>query len=196
MSRVAVYLLAGAFVVATDASAQPVGSHEWSQGTTLAGFMGAASAESDTDAAAGLTFGWEILPRFTVEGSGIWVASGPDADAFAGLFGARIGLLPPHPVVPFVSGAAGIYHMAFDRAPNMVPAMYRGRMNAEIGRRSFDDFVVAFGGGADIFLMRHLSLRPELRVLWLQRDSLNHTITTLGVSLAYHFEEHPVTPTR
>jgi hypothetical protein len=64
------------------------------------------------------------------------------------------------------------------------------------GPRAFDDFVVAVGGGADLFLKRHLALRPDVRVLLVRRNSDTHAVAMAGISLAYHFEEHPITPTR
>jgi hypothetical protein len=200
MSKLVAWLLAGAVLaVCGDASAQPVGSNEWWQGTTLSGFVGAA-ADSDASAAAGGALGWEILPRFTLEGSGTWVAAGPGANAFVALLGARIPLIPAQRFVPFASAAVGVYHAGFDATAHRMPRFYRSRMGSDgfglQGPRTFDDFVVAVGGGADLFLKRHLALRPDVRVLLVRRNSDTHAVAMAGISLAYHFEEHPITPTR
>ena len=60
--------------------------------------------------------------------------------------------------------------------------------------RTFDDFVVALGGGVDVFLASHLALRPEVTVLLVTTRSDIRTVPVYGVHLAYHFESHPITP--
>lgn len=180
-----------------DAWAQTVAATEWRTGTTLSGFLGAASPSSDTNVATGLALGWEITPHFTLEGRGTWLGVRQDVDAFAATFGARFPLLPARPVVPFASVGAGVYIASFRSMSGSVPAFYRRRMidgEGAFSDRTFDDFTVALGGGVDAFLSRHLALRPELTVLLVTSRSGTRAVPVYGVHLAYHFESHPITP--
>jgi hypothetical protein len=138
-----------------------------------------------------------MTPHFTLEGRGIWLDGGRRADAFAALLGARVPLLPARPLVPFLSAGVGMYRATFESASGSIPRFYGRRMTSEPGRfqgRTFDDFVVGFGGGSDIFLARHLALRPEVTILLVTTRSDRHTVPVYGVHLAYHFESHPITP--
>jgi hypothetical protein len=185
--------------IAPKAWSQTVATDEWRFGTTLAGFVGAASASSDTGVAAGAALGWEITPHFTLEGRGIWLDAGHRADAFAAVLGARVPLLPARPVVPFLSAGAGVYRATFESMSSTVPRFYQHRMmpgSGEFRGRTFDDFVVSVGGGSDVFLARHLALRPEITVLLVTSRSDRRAIPVYGVHLAYHFESHPITPAR
>src|SRR5688572_2614375 len=163
--------------VAPQASGQTIGGHDWHQGTTLAGFIGATTSHSVTDAAAGVTVGWELTPHLAIEGRGLWLDAGPGAGAFTALLGARLPILPGRLIVPFVSGGAGLYRATSDDG-------------------SFDDFDVAAGTGADIALGGRLALRPEVTVLLVTAQADTRTVPVFGVHLAYHFDSHPVTPTR
>jgi hypothetical protein len=198
---------AGASIVAAalagfapHASGQTVAGADWQQGTTLAGFIGVASSQSVTDAAAGVAVGWEFTPHLAIEGRGLWLDAGAGADAFAALLGARIPLLAGRAIVPFVSGGAGVYRATFDATPAHIPRFYEGRMMPMRAGQSrgwtFDDFVVAAGAGADFALARHLALRPELTVLFVTTRSDTRAIPVFGAQLAYHFESHPITPAR
>jgi hypothetical protein len=186
-------------VIAPNVWGQTVVADEWRVGTTLAGFVGASTTSRVTSAAAGAALGWEITPHVTLEGRGIWLDGGRRADAFAALFGARVPLLPARSVVPFLSGGVGMYRATFEAASGSIPRFYGRRMMVEPGRfqgQTFDDFVVGFGGGSDIFLARHLALRPELTILLVTTRSDTHAVPVYGVHLAYHFEDHPITPAR
>lgn len=81
--------------------AQAPAADDWRFGTTLAGFVGAATSSTGTGAAVGAALGWELAPHFTLEGRGIWLDAGRRADGFAALLGARVPRLPARPVVPF-----------------------------------------------------------------------------------------------
>lgn len=182
---------------AQNAWSQTIAADEWRHGTTLAGFVGAASASSDTGAAAGAALGWEITPHFTLEGRGIWFDAGHRADAFTAVLGARVPLLPARPLVPFLSAGAGVYRATFESVSTTMPRFYQRRMMSgptEFQGRTFDDFVVALGGGVDMFLANHLALRPEVTVLLVTTRSDTRTVPVYGVHLAYHFESHPITP--
>ena len=148
---------------------------DWNRGTTLGGFIGAASSQSVTDAAAGVMLGWELMPHLAIEGRGLWLDAGPGADAFTALLGARVPILPGRLIGPFVSAGAGLYR-------------------ATSGGESLADFDFAVGAGADIALGGRLALRPEVTVLFVTRRSDTRAIPVCGAQLAYHFESRPITP--
>jgi hypothetical protein len=82
-----------------------------------------------------------------------------------------------------------------------VPPFYMRRMGTTNARgpgagmeRTFDDFVIAVGGGVDIYIRQHLALRPDVRALLVRGNSNTRPVTVYGVHLAYHFEDHPITP--
>jgi hypothetical protein len=180
--------------LASGARAQTTSAGEWQRGTTLSGFVGAASAESDTDAAAGLALGWEITPRYGVEGRGIWLRAGDNEEGFGATLAARVALRPGRPIVPFAVGGVGLYRASFDTTATDIPDFYRTRLSSPGGRETFTDFAVSFGGGADLFLTRHLALRPEVTVLLAMTRSDARAVTVYGAQIAYHFEDHPITP--
>jgi hypothetical protein len=185
--------------IVPNAWSQSVAADDWRHGTTLAGFVGAASKSPGTGAAAGAALGWEITPHFTLEGRGIWIDAGRRADAFTALLGARVPLLPGRTAVPFLSGGVGVYRATFDPTSSTVPRFYQRRMIARpagFERRTFDDFVVAIGGGADVFLTTHLAVRPEITVLVVTTRADTRAMPVYGAQLAYHFESHPITPAR
>ena len=187
-----------ALMMAPDAWGQTT-TEDWRRGTTLAGFIGAASPSSETSAAAGAALGWELTPHFTIEGRAIWMDAGHRADSFAALLGVRVPLLPARPFVPFVSAGAGVFLATFDSTSSTMPHFYQRRMmsgSTGFQGRTFEDFVASLGGGADVFLARHLALRPEVAVLIVTTTSDTRTVPVLGVQLAYHFESHPITPAR
>jgi hypothetical protein len=183
-------LLAFAPVVAL---AQTVAGADWQHGTTIVGFVGAASPASHTGPAAGATLGWEVTPRFAIEGRGVWLDAGPDSHAFAATLGARIPLLPVRRVMPYVTGGVGMYRASFERPDLSMPHFYGRRLAPADATRSraFQDFAVAFGGGADFFLSPHVAVRPDLTVLLVTTRSDTAAVPVYGVQLAYHFESHP-----
>jgi hypothetical protein len=189
--------LAMALLMGTDAPAQELKSADWRRGTTLAGFVGAATG-SETGAATGAALGWELLPHLTIDGSGIWSMPHRDASTFTGLLGVRVNLTRPQGVVPFASGGVGLHRAMFDSVTSNVPDFYRRRMTASsTGLRTqyaFDDFAYAAGVGVDMFLRRHLALRPDVRFVFITNGGDTRTVAMYGLHLAYHFEEHPITP--
>ena len=169
---------------------------DWHRGTTLAGFVGAASAASDTDAAAGASIGWEVTPRFGVEGRGFWMRAGVDQEAFSATVAGRAAIRTGRPFVPFAALGVGLYYASFDSQATNVPSFYRDRMTSPGAPHAFTDFALSFGGGVDVFLSRHLSLRPELTVLLATTTSDARAVTVYGAQFAYHFEDHPITAQR
>jgi hypothetical protein len=183
--------------LAPRASAQVKASNEWRTGTTIAGFIGGAT-ESRTEAATGLSIGWELLPHLTIDGSGVWTVPRNGSATFTALLGTRINLTPPQPVVPFVSGGVGLQRATFDPTASAVPDFYQRRMNggaSGLGRSyTFDDFAYAAGAGADFYLRKHLALRADARVVFASAGGATRAVSVYGLHLAYHFEDHPVTP--
>ena len=197
--RWAVVLGVGALLGPATAASAQVSPEEWHKGTALSVFGGGASATGGTDAAAGAAIGWELTPYLTLEGSGLWMPGG-NPDAFSALFGTRVNLVSRRTAVPFVSAGVGV-HRAIVEGHTGTPSFYMRRMNmgADAGtpprlERTFDDFVVAIGGGIDFHLKQHVTLRPDVRVLLVRADTGTRPVTVYGVHLVYHFEEHPITP--
>jgi hypothetical protein len=182
---------------ATVASAQ---GSPWTKGTALGVFGGGASQSTGTDGAAGMSIGWELTPFFTIEGSGTWM-DGKEVSSFAALIGSRVNLLPRRAVVPFLSGGVGMQITSVDGNAADVPAFYRRRLSfatptATPLTQTFDDFLFSAGGGIDIFINHHVALRPDVRVMMAVADGTVRPTTVYGLHLAYHFEEHAVTPLR
>jgi hypothetical protein len=171
--------------------------HMWSHGTTLNVFGGAAAGSGDRAAATGGGFGWEMRPWLGFEGSGAWLDWGHGAHAFAPSITAQLGLLTPRPLVPFLTGGVGLYHASFNRSDSAMPTFYRRRMMsmADLSRTiTFNDPSLLGGGGVTVFVSRHWTVRPEVLATVIVRNSRNLVVTTGAVRLAYHFEDHPVTP--
>lgn len=196
----------GIFVSAATASAQgtpppttrlvPPGNM-WSHGTTANVLGGAAGTSGDRAAIAGGAFGWEIRPWLAIEGSGTWLDWGQGAHAFAPSVTTQVGLLTPRPFVPFLTGGLGLYHASFNRIDTTMPGFYRRRMMASSGLGNsvtFNDPALVGGGGLNVFVSRHWTVRPEILATVVMRDSRNFVVTMGAVRLAYHFEDHPVTP--
>jgi hypothetical protein len=64
------------------------------------------------------------------------------------------------------------------------------------GRQTFDDLAISLGGGVDVFLNHHIAVRPDVRMLAVHAPGRTDRSVLVGVHLAYHFENHVVTPTR
>ncbi len=61
---------------------------------------------------------------------------------------------------------------------------------------TFTDPSFILGGGMNIFVTRHIAIRPDVEAMIVRRDSHNYVVTAVVVHIAYHFENHPITPTR
>jgi len=192
----------GLLVAAATASAQtPIvapSGNMWSHGTTLNVFGGAAATPGDNAAAAGGAFGWELTPRLSLEGSGTWLDWGQGAHAFTAAMTAQVAVATARPVVPFLAGGVGLYHTGFNRSDGTMPYFYRRRTMGEALQPgttvSFTDPSLTGGGGVTVFVSRHWTIRPEVIAALVIRDSRSFVVTTGAVRLAYHFEEHPITP--
>jgi hypothetical protein len=192
-------IVAAAILIgASDTAAQtpPVSDGDWQHGTTLAGFVGAASPFSGVDPALGLSLGWELAPAVGLEGRGTWLSAPNGTSAFAAAFGARFAFESARPILPFASAGVGFYRATFDAAASgAMPRFYRQRIT-QPGRLSetFDDFLVTIGTGTEVFVSRHIAVRPELTVLLVTTRSDAMAVPLFGVHLVYHFESHEITP--
>ena len=178
------------------ASAQPVQPAEWSHATTLSGFAGGAADGTRTGPSLGGAAGWDVTPRFAIDGTGAWTTFGAGADAFSASMRLRVRLAGRRTVDPFVQGGVGLYRAMFDNSETKMPEFYRRRVDPLSGKltgMTFTDPTLVTGGGVSIFLNRFFALRPEAEVAFVLRDG-THVVTSLLVHAVFHFEEHPVTP--
>jgi hypothetical protein len=156
-------------------------------------FGGGASGSSGTGVALGWTLGWKMSGRVAVEGGGWWLDE-PAIEGFAALLGPRISFASMRGAMPFVSAEVGVFRSSVDATDPDVPSFYLERMTSGPLRRTFDDFVVAGGGGVDVRIKRSLSLRPHGRVLLVTADSNVRAVVMFGVHLAFNFFAQPVLP--
>jgi hypothetical protein len=195
--RTAVTLFMAVFallLVAPRASAQ-TRPMDWRHGTTLAGFIGTESASSDTSPAAGVGVGWEVTRRLSFEGRGTWFRVNDGPSDFAATLAAHVALLTPRPVVPFVSAGVGMYRATVNSASAVVPDFYRLRMSPDlvgVSNQTFQDFVMTFGGGVNVFVTGHLALRPEANLMLVTTTNDARPVAMFGVQFVYHFESHTV----
>jgi hypothetical protein len=170
---------------------------EWSHGTTLNGIVGVPIEPDRAGAALGGAVGWEVTPRFAIEGTGSWLDFGHDASGFAGAISLRTRLFGHRKVDPFVQAGIGMYR-AFYGPASTLPEFYerRSEFRQLAGNRTFTDPTVVAGGGTNIFLNRRFAVRPDVTATIVLRDRRHHVITTVGVHAVFHFEDHPVTPAR
>jgi hypothetical protein len=176
-------------VFAVEAWAQTSTGAQWRRGTTLAGFGGAATA-SETTPSLGTSLGWEITPHLTLEGRGLWLPHDPGATDFFAWLGALVPIRPAGTVVPFASAGVGMYQATVNAADG-VPEFYEQRMAGK-QRGTFEDFALAFGGGANIFVTPHIAIRPQVDLLLVTAHGDARPMTVYGVHLAYHFEAHKI----
>jgi hypothetical protein len=150
-----------------------------------------------TGPAFGGAVGWEVTPRFAVDGVATWSEFRDGADAFAGTMRLRVRLAGHRSVDPFVQGGVGLYRAMFEDTDDEMPEFYRRRLDPSSGvsGATFTDPTLVTGGGVSIFLRRWFALRPEAEVTFVIRDG-THVVTSLFLHAVFHFEEHPVTPSR
>jgi hypothetical protein len=171
----------------------------WTHGTTVNVFAGAASASSETAPLAGGAVGWEVTRRVALEGAGWWLNRRNGAEAFAAELKALVNVTAARPVVPFVESGIGLYRASFDSSRGTIPGFYQGRTagNAvNVTRMTFTDPSFILGGGVNLFVTRHVAIRPDVEAKIVRRHSQNYVVTAVSVHMAYHFEDHPITPSR
>jgi hypothetical protein len=186
--------------VAALASAQETAANAWSHGTTLNAFVGAASEPTAGAVTAGGAIGWQVNPSFAVEGTGAWTDSQSSSLWFSAALKVQTRLAYAGGANPYVEAGIGMYQASFDAGQTEVPEFYRKRMTEEPGAltmsHSFRDPTFVFGGGLNVLATRHFSLRPAVEFTVVLRNGDSYTSTAGVLRLAYHFENHPVTPTK
>lgn len=198
-------LLKATLVIAAVAGPVPVWAQAvpegnlWRQGTTFGVFAGAAAGQSNTGGLVGGAVGWEISPIVGLEGRVSWLDRRHGADAFAASLTVAGTWANPAALKPFVEAGVGLYRTSFDLSRGAIPDFYRRRMmNTGLAGAfepgTFTDPSFILGGGANVFLGRHVAVRPAANVTFVRRDSSGFALATAQVHLVYHFEDHPVTP--
>jgi hypothetical protein len=171
---------------------------DWSHGTTLNGFAGVATDSSHSGPALGGAVGWEVTPGLAIEGSGSWLEFGHGTKAFSGSLKVRTRLFGRRTIDPFLQAGIGMYRASFGPGAQTVPSFYGRRMHASMRSDrlpvTFTDPTVVAGGGVNIFVNRHLAIRPDVEATVVLRDRRSHVVTIVAVHAVYHFENHPVTP--
>ena len=191
-------LIAG-FAVASTANAQAPSNSPWLHGTTLSGFAGVAADSDRTGSAFGGALGWELTPKLAIEGSGAWLERGDGAESFGAALKVRAALFGRDKLAPFVTAGVGAYRASYSSRSADMPSFHHDRLAETMGprgRSTFTDPALVFGGGVNMFLTRHIAIRPDIEAMVVMRDSRRYVVTTAGVHVAFHFEDHPVTPSR
>jgi Outer membrane protein beta-barrel domain len=195
-------LLTALIILATGsvAAAQTVPTHTWSHGTTINLFSGVGVASSDPGVTLGGAAGWEVTRVFGIEGLAEWLDRPTGEEGFDVSLSGMVNLKTARPVVPFLKAGVGFYRATFDGSATGVPEFYQHRINdgqADVGlRQTFTDPSFVLGGGLSVFVSRHWAIRPDVAVTIVRDHSANYIVTGVTVHAAYHFEDHPVTPSR
>jgi hypothetical protein len=170
----------------------PALEHPWSRGNTLALSGGVVTASDDTGAAFGGSIGWEVSPRVSVEGAGLWLDRQTGATAFAASVSVQAGLTKSHAAAPFVEGGFGMYMASFDplRATS-IPSFYADRMSGA-GPRWFTDPAFFGGVGFTAFKTTNIAVRPALSALVAVDTGRGYTVAMFTVRIEYRFRDEPV----
>jgi hypothetical protein len=169
--------------------------------TTLAVFGGGAADTADAGPVVGGTLGWQLTRSVALEGVGRWYDRGGGSDAFAAALLVQADLFTSGDTHLFVNGGLGLYHVSFAPAGRgRMPAFYGRRMtmrpDAVVTESTFTDPSIVLGGGLKFGMTRNLSVRPAVDATIVPVGSRYHYVTTFAISLAYRFEQHPVTASR
>jgi len=168
----------------------------FTHGSTIDFFTGAATAPSTTAAIGGAGVGWELTPRFTIEGSGQWLEWSSSRHGFTAALTGQAGFAGSRTLMPFVTAGVGLYYVEFEHPELGMPGFYgRRTTSAQAGTLArFTDPTVIVGGGVNTFVSRHWALRPEVQETAVLRDARSYWMTTFAFHVSYHFEDHPITP--
>ena len=187
-------------VPASAAAQRDIRAGEWSQGTTLNGFVGVAADSAQGGPALGGAMGWELTPAIALDGSGAWAEFGHGTSSFAGALTVRVRVAGQRTVDPFVQAGVGLYRATYGAGETAVPGFYARRMTVPATepapRHTFTDPTLVAGGGVSVFINRHFALRPDVEAVFVMRDGRAHVVTIAALHAVYHFESHPVTPAR
>ncbi len=194
-TKLVVVVGVAAMLAATgQAAAQGISPpNTWSRGTTLELFAGAAKAPPNTGTAVGAAVGWELNHFVELEGLGAWLAERRGASAFTAEFKGLVNLMQPARIVPYATAGLGMYRATFDKSAATLPHFYAQRLEiSDAARTSFTDPSFVFGGGLNVYLARHVSVRPEVTLRLVTNGLDVYRVTMVDFSLAYHVEEHAV----
>lgn len=183
-------------LITTPAAAQAT-DVDWTHGTTVGFEGGVTTGSGETGPHLAGALGWELTPTLKVEGSARWLDRGAEGDAFNAALKIRAGLLQTA-FAPFVEGGFGLYRLTTEASGDL-PAFYRQRMaNNEAGilTQTFTDPVFHLGAGVNLFTSRHIALQPAAEMLIVVAEGERQTLGVFSLRLIYHFEDHPVTPSR
>jgi len=189
--------MAMVLVLPTTALAQVPDLHHCTTANVL--FGGAGNADLRQPLFGGAV-GWELAPHFFLEVTTKWFVPERGADAFSAIATAQIPLTGRRTVMPFLTAGAGAHRVSFGSDQSRIPIFYLRRLRdtgtLPDSERSFVDPAFIVGGGISIFTSGNVSVRPEVEVMLVRRQSENYLLTSASVRLAYHFETHNVTPDR
>jgi hypothetical protein len=197
LSCLAAAVVSTLLLLTSAASAQP-GAARWNVGTTVNVFGGAATDSTGTGVVGGGSLGWEVTPRIAVEGSGAWFRPGGDTRGFSAALKGQFGLPVRERVVPFAEAGIGLYRAVFEPGAAGVPPFYANRMTSTgplaTHDQTFTDPAFVVGAGISLFANRHFAVRPDVETMVIRHGGESHVVTSFAIRLAYHFEDHPVTP--
>ena len=128
--------------------------------------------------------------RFGLEARGYWLRPGADASAFAATVALRVAVRPGGRLVPFGMAGVGAYSARFQKSLDGVPEFYRARLIVPqtFSSATFTDPVLSVGGGADVWISRHVALRPEVNMLLVMTRSDVRAVPAYGLQLVFHFD--------
>jgi hypothetical protein len=180
----------------TPAAAQAP-EHDWSEGTSVSTFGGLSVDGSASGGLFGGGAGWTITPLFGIEGRVGWSYGVSDTDAFQASLTARFSPRKPRTTVPFCRAGVGLYRASFDTQAD-IPEFYRRRLTegdlAVTHRTSMIDPSILAGAGLDVWVSRHVVLRPEVELTTVLSDGRGYVVANMTFHVIYNFESRPVTP--
>ena len=83
--------------------------------TSLSVFGGVATAESTAGGVLGGAAGWQISPRFALEGNAFWLDRPGSETGFSAALNSHVNLVRRHTAVPFLTAGIGVYPINTDR---------------------------------------------------------------------------------
>lgn len=194
----------GMTILPATVLAQDDGVRSGMKATAVVGEAGLSNDATNNNGWWGAMALWQPTHRVGIAVSGRWLDMGPAASAFAADISTELGLVSRSSrEVPYVRLGVGAYRATFDladaRQASATPDFYWRRLDrqsAVLGRETFMDPMVVVAAGMDVPLNRRVSVRPDVRGMWVVRGGHAYQMVLVGVQLAYHIEEHPVTPAR
>ena len=189
-------------VIPVLAAAQPpiFGYETPTRCTSLNVVGGISTAESNVGGLVGGAAAWQATPWFGVEAAASWLNRPGTETGFSAAINGHVNLLSRPTFVPFLRGGVGLYHASLAANDSAAPPFYRERLETSASepgmKRSFTDPALVAGGGVEIFVSRRVSLRPQGEAMFVIYKGDSRVMPAFTLHLAYHFEEHPITPSR